>query len=94
MPYKDVYLVAVESDFVHACTIAAVAVCADVAQEATSVANHVNRVVLMKQVLGDPDVWGKRFAYAVAMLGGTGASTDAQLKTFVGNAWNAMSGVA
>ena len=47
----------------------------------------------MRQVLADPDLWGRRMAYGVAMLGGTAQSTDAQLKAFVASAWNAYSGV-
>lgn len=93
MPYKDTYLVAVDTDFWHAVAIAAIDYCATVAAEAAGTANHANRVKLMQGVAADPDFWGRRMAYGVAMLGGTAASTDAQLKTFVGNVWNAYSGV-
>lgn len=96
MAYKDEWLIANDSDFWHAVAIAAVDVCRDVAQEATSVANHANRVILMRQVLADPDTWARRMAYGVAMLGGTTnpVTADAQLKTWVGQVFNAYAGVA
>lgn len=68
--------------------------CRTVVVEAATVPNHDNRVALMRAVVNDPEAWGRRFAYAVAMLGGTGASTDAQLKTFVGQVWDAFSGLS
>lgn len=93
MAYKDVYLVATDTDFWHAVTIAAVAYCADVKAEAAGTTNHANRVKLMLGVASDPTFWGQRMAFGVAMLGGTAAATDAQLKTLVGQVWDVYAGV-
>lgn len=95
MAYKDQYVIAADTDFVHAVTIAAVDYCRTVVAEPGTTTNHANRVLLMKGVLADPEFWGRRFAYAVAMLGATNnpITADAQLKTYVGQVWDAYSGV-
>jgi hypothetical protein len=94
MAYLDAHNLAVDTDFRKRVALAAIDYCRTVVVEADTTANHDNRVALMRALLMDPDVWAARLAYGVAMLGGTGSSTDAQLKTFVGQLWDAYAGVA
>jgi hypothetical protein len=95
MAYATDYdLAASNTTFIQKCTMAGLSVAADVAVESTGTANHANRVILMTKVANAPEAYGRIFAFVCAVDGATtSSSTDAQIKTRITNAWNALAGV-
>lgn len=95
MSYIDNYAVAQSTAFQGRVAGAMASAAIAISSEATSAANHTNRVTLAKSVLAGQANWVPQFAIAVAInTAATSASgpTDAQIDTSVSSVWNAMAG--
>lgn len=60
--------------------------------EASSFANHANRMALMKAVTNAPSTWAPVFAQLIASEGIDNTSTDTAIQSQISNSWNAMAG--
>ncbi len=64
-----------------------------ISTEATSTANHANRVALMKACVNAPQSYAPLFAQLVASQGTDSSSTDTAISTMVSATWNTLAGV-
>lgn len=79
--------------FVQRVAMAMAKAAADIATEATTTANHANRVALSRSVLGNPGQWSGPFAHALAAQGlDQNGSTDAQISSSIASLWNGFAG--
>jgi hypothetical protein len=98
MALTDQYTVGANPAFVQRVTMAVLSTAAAVSSEATSVANHTNRVVLARAAFLNPSQYGSLFAFGVAsnltLTPGTVATTtDQTILNSVSALWNGYSGV-
>lgn len=80
-------------DFIHEVEMAMLAFAqSTVVTELTTVANHVNRIALMKLVTNAPGTYAPLFAAICASQGIDINSTDAAIQNSVAACWNAIAG--
>lgn len=96
MAYSDNYAAALNIAFQQRVQGSMIAAAISISAEATSTADHGNRVALARQVMQSPQSWVQSFSFAVAVnlaVTSVSAVTDAQIDTSVAAIWNAMAGV-
>ena len=81
-----------DKTFIQRVTMGMLQTCNNLSSELTSVANHANRMALMKAVTNDPDAWAPRFALLIAAARIDSTSTDAQIQAQIASSFNAMAG--
>lgn len=96
MAYSDNYAAAINSAFQQRVEESMISAAIAISSEATTTANHGNRVVLAKTVLNQPQNYVQQFALAVAVnipVTSVSAVTDAQIDSSVSGIWNGFAGV-
>ena len=97
MAYADNYAAAINPAFLQRVQESMISAAISISSEATSTANHSNRVVLARLVLQQPQNYVNQFALAVAVnipVTSVSSVTDAQIDTSVASIWNGFAGVA
>lgn len=87
------YSQAQDTIFVQRVTAAIVAEAQTISGEATSTANHTNRVALMKAVVTAPTIYAPVFALLLTTQQISQASTDTQIASTVATVWDTAAGV-
>jgi len=94
MAFIDSIALANDQNFRNRCEIAMIAAAQNVASEATSTVNHVNREALAKAIEDNPSAFVMAFALGVAANPAiVGASLDSDLAFTVNSIFNGMAGV-
>jgi hypothetical protein len=94
MALSDMTDLATWPPFIRKVTAAATTAAVNIGAEEFDGTNYkLQRRALVKQVLEDPNLWGSRFAYAVAQNPAiTFASSDNDIQFTVNSVWDAMAG--
>lgn len=78
--------------FMQRVSMAVSAYALSIMNEAATTPNHVNRMALVKAVLGNPPGWNAAFAQAFAAHGLDQSSTDTQIGNGPAAVWDAFAG--
>lgn len=90
------YVMSADATFVQRVTVAVVNAAIAISSEATSTADHANRIALAKTVLANALPWGQDFALGVIAnqaVDDPSTITDAAIQSTVNALWNGFAGV-
>lgn len=94
LTYTQIWGICKNNEYLEKLGVAVVKAAINVVQEAGTVPNHANRIILAQAVLNSPESYARLMIYGVAVTDAVQtAPTDANILAAVLANWNAYAGV-